>query len=474
MGAGHGFADSGDDRTYFDDDNEGRFMNIVGRHRVPDPKGTGTCSFRYRVPQAPPFICSGIVLGFVPAAPIPGVMERLMKVDFRSDDPAEVQRFLEDIYAGNRFRFKNADRDASARIVGGRHGTVAIYDVFYSAPFEFLSEGDRGSYLIVTGTAGEGGFWRGRERFRCASRAGGIVSSSGESRVRGEASLGHVSVHIDAERMAEHCARWIGRPIDRPLVFEQRPMSAELLRHWQQAIDALQCVSRMEWAPAPALQALTEHAMSLLVGLHPHNYSAYLATRSRFGKKQVREARWILEHAASPMTESALAAQMGCTIPELVAGFSRHEPAGELRRLLEATWSASGPRGDMDAGRDTVRAASAKHGELNPTQCAEVENLLRRRLTDDIGVADMARVAGLGTQHFIERFRNTYGTTPGQYLIRERVQHAKRLLAETSLSIAAIAAESGFSSHSHLTDRFTRRMGIGPSEYRRRRRGQAT
>lgn len=396
-----------------------------------------------------------------------------MKVDFRSEDPFEVQRFLESIYAGNRFRFHDGDRNASCTISGGQHGGLAIYDVLYSAPFEFLSEGDRDSYLIVAGTAGEGAFRRGKRMFRCGPGTGGVVSSTGESRVTGGECLGHLSVHIDTRQLVQYCERWLGTPLDAPLVFDQTPMSPELLRHWKQATHSLQTLSHMQWCPAPALQSLTEHAMALLLTLHPHNVTPYLQGRARFGKKKVREARWILEHAERPLTEASLADRMECSIPELVMGFRLHEPPGALRQLLQATWErpfvlegAARAAGVAAAGSGT----DAAHGGLAPLLCAELEDYIDRHLADDIGIGDLAGIAGVSARHLILLFRKTYGTTPGQYLIHKRIERAKHLLLNSNLGIAAIAMDAGFSSHSHLSDQFARRTGTSPSEYRQAHR----
>ncbi|MEL1265893.1 AraC family transcriptional regulator [Pseudoxanthomonas putridarboris] len=377
-----------------------------------------------------------------------------MNVDFHSSDPLEVQRCLERIYAGNRFRFHEADRQASSSIVGSQRGAVGVYDVLHTAPFEFVSEGARSAYLVVLGTQGEGVFRRGDHAFHCGPGSGGVVSVTGESRVTGGQRLGHLSVHIDADRLTEHCGRWLGAELEAPPVFEQVPMSAELLHHWRQAAFGLQCLYRMQWCPESAMQSLTEHALSLLVTMHPHDYSAYLHRRSRLDKRRVREARWLIEHAREPLTESMLASRMGCSVIELAMGFREHAPDTPLETLLRSTWRRGGPGGGHG------------HGGLGPTQALAVDDYIRRNIADRIRVADLARVAGLGQPHFLSRFRATFGTTPAQYVIHRRIEEAKRLLSETKMSVADIAADTGFSSHSHLSDQFSLRVGESPIAFR--------
>jgi transcriptional regulator GlxA family with amidase domain len=58
--------------------------------------------------------------------------------------------------------------------------------------------------------------------------------------------------------------------------------------------------------------------------------------------------------------------------------------------------------------------------------------------------------------------------TPLDYLRTVRVQAAQRMLAGTTTSIAAIAADTGFTDQSHFTRRFRQSTGLTPAAYRRR------
>jgi AraC family transcriptional regulator len=58
------------------------------------------------------------------------------------------------------------------------------------------------------------------------------------------------------------------------------------------------------------------------------------------------------------------------------------------------------------------------------------------------------------------------GQSPYRYLIDQRVRRAKKLLLGTDQSIARIALEAGFASHSHFADHFRKLTGTTPSRYR--------
>ena len=63
------------------------------------------------------------------------------------------------------------------------------------------------------------------------------------------------------------------------------------------------------------------------------------------------------------------------------------------------------------------------------------------------------------------------GITPAQYLLEERIRHAKQKLLLPNLSISTIAYTCGFSSQSHFTQQFRETVGLTPAKYRRQNFG---
>ncbi|WP_326835548.1 AraC family transcriptional regulator [Amycolatopsis rhabdoformis] len=83
-------------------------------------------------------------------------------------------------------------------------------------------------------------------------------------------------------------------------------------------------------------------------------------------------------------------------------------------------------------------------------------------------VEALAREAGLSRSAFAAAFRAVVGETPLGYLTSWRLHQAKRLLHETDLSVAQIAARVGYESNAALTRVFRRREGTTPGAWRRR------
>ena len=90
------------------------------------------------------------------------------------------------------------------------------------------------------------------------------------------------------------------------------------------------------------------------------------------------------------------------------------------------------------------------------------ENLDRSILLDDI-----ARASNLSGSHFARIFRTEVGVPPHRFLLKLRVDEARRLLGQTDLSIAEIAYACGFSHQEHMTRAFRAHLDTTPGAYRK-------
>jgi transcriptional regulator GlxA family with amidase domain len=88
-------------------------------------------------------------------------------------------------------------------------------------------------------------------------------------------------------------------------------------------------------------------------------------------------------------------------------------------------------------------------------------------LHERLDLARLARHAGVSPRTFARHFHADTGTTPLQWVLRQRVLLARELLEQTDLPIEAVAHACGFSSAPGLRRHFTRVTGTTPSAYRR-------
>jgi transcriptional regulator GlxA family with amidase domain len=88
-------------------------------------------------------------------------------------------------------------------------------------------------------------------------------------------------------------------------------------------------------------------------------------------------------------------------------------------------------------------------------------------LSDPISVEDLAARSAMSPRTFARRFRATTGTTPHQWLLRQRVLLAQRLLETSDLSVDRIAGRCGLGTATNLRQHFQRLLHTTPNAYRR-------
>ena len=81
------------------------------------------------------------------------------------------------------------------------------------------------------------------------------------------------------------------------------------------------------------------------------------------------------------------------------------------------------------------------------------------------------REAGLSPFHFLRLFSHVLGVTPHQYLVRSRLRHAARLLADDSRAVTDIAFDVGFGDLSNFVRTFHRAAGVSPRGFRNAAKG---
>ena len=86
---------------------------------------------------------------------------------------------------------------------------------------------------------------------------------------------------------------------------------------------------------------------------------------------------------------------------------------------------------------------------------------------EPITADDVIAAVPLSRRALEQRFADVIGSTPTVEIRHRRIEHAKRLLTMTDLSIDSIAALSGFTDHRHLSRTFARHVGRSPSAHRR-------
>jgi AraC family transcriptional regulator len=107
------------------------------------------------------------------------------------------------------------------------------------------------------------------------------------------------------------------------------------------------------------------------------------------------------------------------------------------------------------------------HGGLAPWQERRAKEMLSSNLEGNVPVATLASECGLSLSYFTRAFRQSTGVPPHRWLLHCRVEKAKRLLRNKTMSLADIAMACGFADQSHFTRVFTAAVGHSPGAMRR-------
>ncbi|ATC32061.1 AraC family transcriptional regulator [Caulobacter vibrioides] len=111
--------------------------------------------------------------------------------------------------------------------------------------------------------------------------------------------------------------------------------------------------------------------------------------------------------------------------------------------------------------------APPRQSEKRPAWLDLAETFLADTFDQPIGVADLARVAGVHPVHLARGYRRWMGAAPGDRLRTRRLERAADLLMRGRDPIGEVALASGFCDQSHLNRQFVRAYGVTPGEFAR-------
>lgn len=106
-------------------------------------------------------------------------------------------------------------------------------------------------------------------------------------------------------------------------------------------------------------------------------------------------------------------------------------------------------------------------GGLSPALCRRLTDYVEQRLHEPITLEALAHEAGMGAWSFSRRFRHSFGQAPHAWIIGRRIERARRLLAQGSMAVKAVASACGFADQAHLTRVMQQKLGVTPGALRR-------
>jgi AraC family transcriptional regulator len=104
---------------------------------------------------------------------------------------------------------------------------------------------------------------------------------------------------------------------------------------------------------------------------------------------------------------------------------------------------------------------------LAPWQMKRIVQAVEANPGANHSISMLAQECRLSSSYFARAFKETTGLAPHQWLTRKRIEHARRLLAQTSLELSEIALACGFVDQSHFSRVFAHQEKRSPGKWRR-------
>ena len=96
-----------------------------------------------------------------------------------------------------------------------------------------------------------------------------------------------------------------------------------------------------------------------------------------------------------------------------------------------------------------------------------------RHLGEDHAIDDLAQRAAMSRRNFTRHFRQATGTSFKQWLLAQRLAHARWMLETSDAAVEVVAQEAGFGSALSLRQHFRAALQTSPAAYRKAFRQQA-
>jgi len=114
-----------------------------------------------------------------------------------------------------------------------------------------------------------------------------------------------------------------------------------------------------------------------------------------------------------------------------------------------------------------MRVRLAKNSKIGSPRLAKMMSYVEEHLYEDFSLQDVAKAADVSRTYASSVFKKECGVSLSDFIVQERINEAKRLLAADKMSISEIAEQLQFCSQSYFGECFKRVTGMTAGEYKR-------
>lgn len=142
-----------------------------------------------------------------------------------------------------------------------------------------------------------------------------------------------------------------------------------------------------------------------------------------------------------------------------------YEAASLLQRLMDGDPPPAAPIQIPPVG--VIERQSSETLAIEDVNVREAVRFIRKAAVNGITPSDVVNEVLIGRRRLEMCFKKIVGRTIQEQIMYERVEHARRLLIDTELTLAEIGRRCGFNHESQISAVFARIVGMPPSVYRR-------
>jgi AraC-like DNA-binding protein len=114
-----------------------------------------------------------------------------------------------------------------------------------------------------------------------------------------------------------------------------------------------------------------------------------------------------------------------------------------------------------------LRALLVPENAKNSGPFTALLQFVHGNLANDITVAQLCKVTGMSKSQLYREFNDTFGIAPKQFILNERIKHARLLLQQEDLSVKEACYACGFSDPNYFVRAFKKVMGVTPGRMQR-------
>ena len=201
--------------------------------------------------------------------------------------------------------------------------------------------------------------------------------------------------------------------------------------------------------------------------IHPGDFCTYYADKSNPYKKY-----WVNFSSGFFFTEMLKAYDIDDRVIRGIDLSRFFEELFKLEELYVSNDELYIPASKLIFGA-VMEMALHKKNDITTTSlnlASKVRSMLSKSVTKRITIDDIAKKLYRSKNDIIRQFKKKYNTTPHNHLVELRIGRAKNLLVNSNKTLAEIATHLCFSSEYHFSNAFKKKVGISPSEFRRKHR----